>query len=112
MELVRDHVVPVLTGRGALRPSAPVEVRTAEAGEPAPAPRAGTATVRTTAARRTPSAYNDADASGTPAVHLHIARIEVLPLAPPPAPAAPAPVRPAPRVDLDAYLARREKENR
>ncbi len=110
VELVRDHVVPVLTGRGVLPPSAPVEVRTAEAGEPAPAPRAGTATVRTTAARRTPSAYDDA--SGTPAVHLHIARIEVLPPAPPPAPAAPAPVRPAPRVDLDAYLARRDKENR
>jgi hypothetical protein len=112
VELVRDHVVPVLTERGALPPSAPVEVRAAKAGEPAPTPRAGTATVRTSAARRTPSAYSDTDASGAPAVHLHIARIEVLPPAPPLAPAAPAPVRPASRVDLDAYLARRDKENR
>ena len=103
-------MVPVLTERGVLPPSAPVEVSAAEAGEPAPAPRTGAAAVRATAARRTPSAYSDADASGTPAVHLHIARIEVLPPAPPPAPAAP--VRPASRVDLDAYLARRDKENR
>lgn len=93
-----------------LRPSAPVDVRTAEAGEPTPAPPAGTATVRTTAARRAPSAYS-ADASGVPAVHLHIARIEVLPPGPAPAPAAPPSVRPGPRVDLDAYLARRDKEN-
>lgn len=104
VELVREHVVPVLTERGVLPSSARVEVRRAEAGEPTPAPRAGTATVRTTEARRTPSAYG-ADASGAPAVHLHIARIEVLPAAPPSLPTRS-------RVDLDAYLARRDKENR
>ncbi|MGW0950050.1 hypothetical protein ACWD4O_47070 [Streptomyces sp. NPDC002623] len=103
VELVREHVVPALTERGVLPSSVRVEVRRAEAGEPAPAPRAGTATVRTAAARRTHSVHS-ADASGSPAVHLHIARIEVLPAAPPSPPTGS-------RVDLDAYLARRDKEN-
>ncbi|MGW1245209.1 hypothetical protein [Streptomyces bobili] len=115
LELVREHVVPVLAERGVLRPSARVEVRPTGAGKPPQPPPTGAATVLTTPVRRTPNRPSGTVASGNPVVHLHIARIDVFPPAPAPAhtpPAVPPSHRTGARVDLDAYLARRDKENR
>ncbi len=113
VELVREHVVPMLAERGLLRSSAEVEVRPAETGKPRQVTPTGTTDVLTTPARRTPHPFK-AVSSAAPVVHLHIARIDVHP--PAPAPAQPSAVPPAhrtrERVDLDAYLARRDKENR
>ncbi|MEW2051954.1 hypothetical protein AB0916_41850, partial [Streptomyces sp. NPDC005476] len=108
VELVREHVVPALRG-GVLPSSLPVEVRQADGEVAPPAPPTGAATVLTSPARGTPSG-SETGASGAAVVHLNISRIEVLPPAPAPAPPARTPT--GSRVDLDAYLARRDKEHR
>jgi hypothetical protein len=110
--LVREHVLPILVERGALRREQPADVLP-RARAPAP----GRAVVAVTAGRAARTGAVSPAAGLPPEVHVHIDRIEVHH---PPEPAAPAPrpaqatqprrPRPAPRppaADLGAYLARR-----
>ncbi|MER6197696.1 hypothetical protein ABT234_10025 [Streptomyces sp. NPDC001586] len=108
MDLVRDHVVPMLADRGVVPSSDHIQVRASDDRGPTSASSRNRATVTVGEAHTTLSAIGDGPEDSAPAVHVHIERIEVVrhEAAPPNTPTR----RPLPRVDLDAYLTRRRED--